>query len=38
MAPEVIADEPYGFGSSADVYSVGCIMYELCTGKKPYEF
>ena len=29
MAPECIGRE--GYGLSADVWSVGCVLYELCT-------
>ncbi|KAA6380207.1 MAG: hypothetical protein EZS28_024266, partial [Streblomastix strix] len=35
-SPEVIANEP--FGPSADIYSMGTIFYELCTGVKPNEY
>ena len=31
MAPEVLSDEPYDF--KADMWSMGCILYELCTAK-----
>ena len=34
MAPEVILEKPYAF--EADVWSVGCIVYELACGAKPY--
>lgn len=34
MAPEVIRHEPYD--SSADVYSFGILMWELCTRELPY--
>ena len=35
MAPEVILQEPYSF--SADIWSLGCLVYELYTGCKPYK-
>lgn len=35
MAPEVI-ETPRQVGPPADVWSVGAMMYELMTGKKPY--
>lgn len=34
MAPEVIMEKPYAF--EADIWSVGCILYELISGVKPY--
>ena len=34
MAPEVILERPYAF--EADIWSVGCILYELVSGVKPY--
>jgi serine/threonine protein kinase len=34
MAPEVILEKPYAF--EADVWSLGCIIYELVCGVKPY--
>ena len=33
-APEVILVEPYSY--SADIWSLGCTMYQLATGKCPY--
>ena len=33
-SPEVWADKPYDFKS--DIWSVGCIIYELCTLKPPF--
>ena len=34
MAPEIIDSEPFGFES--DVWSLGCVFYELCSKKKPF--
>lgn len=33
MAPEVVRNEPYG--RRADIWSIGCVMFELLTGKPP---
>jgi serine/threonine protein kinase len=35
MAPEVILEKPYAF--EADIWSIGCILYELISGEKPYK-
>lgn len=35
MAPEVIKDEPYD--QKADLWSVGCIMYQMLSGQAPFE-
>ena len=35
IAPEVCKGEPYNY--KADVWSLGCIMYELCCLKRPFE-
>ena len=32
MSPERIREEPYG--SDADMWAVGCILYEIATGHK----
>ncbi|RKP08434.1 kinase-like domain-containing protein, partial [Thamnocephalis sphaerospora] len=35
IAPEVLAHEPYGFES--DIWSLGCILVALLTGRGPFE-
>ena len=35
MAPEIMRGEPYK--EESDVYSFGMILWELLTGKIPYE-
>jgi len=34
MAPEIIAQQHYGM--SVDIWALGCVGYELCTGEPPY--
>ena len=34
MAPEVIRSEPYSY--PIDIWSLGCIVFELVCGKRPY--
>lgn len=34
MAPELIQARPYD--QAADIWSVGCILYELCVGTPPF--
>uniref|UniRef100_H3HDR0 Protein kinase domain-containing protein n=1 Tax=Phytophthora ramorum TaxID=164328 RepID=H3HDR0_PHYRM len=34
MAPEVLEGKDYSF--SSDVWALGCVLYELCTGKPPF--
>ncbi|RLN87666.1 hypothetical protein BBJ28_00016875 [Nothophytophthora sp. Chile5] len=34
MAPEVLDGKDYSF--SSDVWALGCVLYELCTGKSPF--
>jgi serine/threonine protein kinase/regulation of enolase protein 1 (concanavalin A-like superfamily) len=35
MAPEQARGEPVGAGS--DLFSLGCVLYRLCTGRLPFE-
>lgn len=35
MAPEIMRNETYSY--PADVYSMGLVFYEICTGTLPYE-
>jgi len=35
LAPEVWQGQPYGF--PADIWALGCVLYELCTYKVPFE-
>ncbi|MEU6730457.1 serine/threonine-protein kinase [Nonomuraea wenchangensis] len=35
MAPELLEGEPASRAS--DLYTVGCLLYELCTGSRPFQ-
>ena len=35
MAPEVVNAKPYS--PESDVWSLGCLLYELCTMNKPFK-
>ena len=35
MPPEVCEGKPYG--EKADIWAIGCILYELATLKKPFD-
>eukprot|EP00161_Ancyromonas_sigmoides_P000779 TRINITY_DN1060_c2_g1_i2.p1 TRINITY_DN1060_c2_g1~~TRINITY_DN1060_c2_g1_i2.p1 ORF type:complete len:293 (-),score=125.87 TRINITY_DN1060_c2_g1_i2:29-907(-) len=34
MSPEVLREHPYSYAS--DIWSLGCLLYELCTLKNPF--
>jgi serine/threonine protein kinase len=34
MAPEIFANQSYSF--TVDVWSLGCVLFEMVTGKKPF--
>lgn len=35
LSPEVCEDRPYN--NKSDIWSLGCVLYELCTLKHPFE-
>lgn len=36
MAPEVICHQKEGYSVKADVWSLGCVLLEMLTGKRPW--
>jgi len=37
MAPEQIQGDPRGYGPWTDLYSLGCVLFELASGKRPFD-
>jgi hypothetical protein len=36
-APEIIRDNGAGYNKKVDIWSLGCILFELCVGKKAFK-
>ena len=36
MAPEVVNGQKKGYNSKIDIWSVGCVVFEMWTGERPW--
>ena len=36
MAPEVVNSKGKGYNSKIDIWSVGCVVFEMWTGQRPW--
>lgn len=36
-APELLREEGARFSPKVDIWALGCVMYELCTGRKAFK-
>ena len=36
MAPEVVGSKIKGYNSKIDIWSVGCVVFEMWTGERPW--
>lgn len=36
MAPEVVNSKAKGYNSKIDIWSVGCVVFEMWTGQRPW--
>ncbi|CAF4924514.1 unnamed protein product, partial [Rotaria socialis] len=36
MSPDVVLVPPMGYGPEVDIWSVGCTVIEMVTGKMPF--
>lgn len=35
-SPELLADGPKNYDDRCDMWALGCLLFELCTGKSPF--
>ena len=37
MAPEVVSNAGEGYSAKVDIWSLGCVWQEMCTGERPWK-